>query len=111
MGGSEEQTIMVAGLAGGMGLGGNGCGALGAAVWMNTLNFCKQNTEGCNAETKESPIENPNAAKTLKAYTDATHSEFLCHRICGQRFQNLADHTEYIEKGGCEKLIDTLAGV
>ena len=28
---------MVAGFAGGLGLSGNGCGALAAAVWMNAL--------------------------------------------------------------------------
>ena len=37
MGGSEEEAAMVAGFAGGLGLGGSGCGALAAAVWMHAL--------------------------------------------------------------------------
>ena len=37
MGASEEEMIMVAGFAGGLGLSGSGCGALAAAVWMNAL--------------------------------------------------------------------------
>ena len=37
MGGSDEEMVMVAGFAGGLGLSGNACGALSAAIWMNTL--------------------------------------------------------------------------
>ena len=37
MGGSEEEMLMVAGFAGGLGLSGSGCGALGAAIWKNAL--------------------------------------------------------------------------
>jgi hypothetical protein len=37
MGASDEEMVLVAGFAGGMGLSDNACGALGAAIWMNTL--------------------------------------------------------------------------
>ena len=41
MGASDEEATMVAGFAGGIGLSGQACGALGAAIWMKTLEWCK----------------------------------------------------------------------
>ena len=42
MGASDEEMTMVAGFAGGIGLSGNACGALGAAIWMKTLAWCRE---------------------------------------------------------------------
>lgn len=42
MGGSEQEAVMAAGLAGGIGLSGQACGALGAAVWMKSLRWCRE---------------------------------------------------------------------
>ena len=42
MGASDEEMVMVAGFAGGIGLSGNACGALAAAVWMNTLRLVQK---------------------------------------------------------------------
>jgi hypothetical protein len=42
-------------------------------------------------------------------FCEATDSEMLCHKICGQRFETSDDHTEFIKDGGCDKLIDVLA--
>ena len=42
MGGNVEEQVMAAGFAGGLGLSGNGCGALAAALWIKTLNWCKK---------------------------------------------------------------------
>jgi hypothetical protein len=47
MGASDEHIVLVAGFAGGMGLSGNACGALGAAVWMNTL--ARNREMGCKS--------------------------------------------------------------
>ncbi len=41
--GTEEESIMVAGFAGGIGLSYNGCGALGAALWYKMLNWGENN--------------------------------------------------------------------
>ena len=102
MGASDEEMVMVAGFAGGLGLSGNACGALSAAIWMNTLAWCgKQNGK--------SAYPNPNATNTLKAFYGATDSEILCHKICGQCFKTIDDHTEFIKNGGCDKLINVLA--
>lgn len=38
MGLSEKQAVMAAGCAGGIGLSGGACGALGVAIWTLTLN-------------------------------------------------------------------------
>ncbi len=44
MGATEEESIMVAGFAGGIGLSGHACGALGAVVWYKMLDLNKKNT-------------------------------------------------------------------
>ena len=102
MGASDEEIVTVAGLAGGIGLSGNGCGALGAAIWMDTLNWCRNNPG-------KSGYLNPNAQEILKAFNELTDSEVLCTKISGRRFKTIDDHTEYILNGGCDKLIDMLA--
>lgn len=103
MGASDEEAVMVAGLAGGMGLSGNACGALGAAIWKNTLAWCRENPG-------ESGYGNPNAKEILNAFYSATGSEILCPKISGQNFTTIAEHSEFIINGGCNKLIGVLAG-
>jgi hypothetical protein len=105
MGATDEQMVTVAGLSGGIGLSGNACGALGAAIWMKTLAWCQ-----------EHPGKNPpyffnrEANRTMKAFSAATGGEILCHRICGRRFETIDDHTQFVKDGGCAALIDALAG-
>ena len=102
MGVSEEEVVMVAGLAGGMGLSGSACGALGAAVWIKTMAWFNEYPENKN-------MYNPYARETLKKFYDETGSKMLCQDICGKRFKSLTEHTEYVKNGGCAKLIDILA--
>ena len=102
MGGSEEEILMVAGFAGGLGLSGSGCGALAAAVWKNALIHNRK-------ETGKSANYDPNTDSTLKAFYEETDYEIQCDKICGQRFNSLEEHTEFVKKGGCKKLIDVLA--
>jgi len=102
MGGSEEEMLMVAGFAGGLGLRGSGCGALAAAVWKNALIHNRK-------ETGKSANYDPSTDSTLKAFYEETDYEIQCDKICGQRFNSLEEHTEFIKKGGCKKLIDVLA--
>ncbi len=102
MGGSEEEMLMVAGFAGGLGLSGSGCGALAAAVWKNALTHNRK-------ETGKSANYDPSTDPTLKTFYEETNYEIQCDKICGQRFQTLDEHTEFIKKGGCKKLIDVLA--
>jgi hypothetical protein len=102
MGGSEEEMLMVAGFAGGLGLSGSGCGALAAAVWKNALIHNRK-------DTGKSANYDPNIDPTLKAFYEETDYKIQCDKICGQRFQTLDEHTEFIKKGGCKKLIAVLA--
>lgn len=105
MGGSDEELIMVAGFAGGLGLSGNACGALSAAIWKKMLDWCRDNPE------KDPPYFNNSAAiKILKSFNEVTNSEMLCSNICGRQFENIQDHTGYINNGGCKNLIKTLSG-
>jgi hypothetical protein len=102
MGGSEEEMLMVAGFAGGLGLSGSGCGALAAAVWMNALIHNRK-------ETGKSANYDPSTDLTLKAFYEETDYEMQCDKICGERFNTLDEHTEFVKKGGCKKLIALLA--
>ena len=74
MGASDEEMVMVAGFAGGIGLSGNACGALGAALWMKTLVRYRNGNPTFFAS--------PEAKNTLQAFCGATDSEFLCNKIC-----------------------------
>jgi len=102
MGASDEEIVTVAGLAGGLGLSGNACGALGAAIWMKSL-ASRRNQNGKSAHS------NPETKKILKAFYEATDSEVRCDKITGKCFRTIKEHTEFIENGGCEKLINILA--
>ena len=104
MGATEEEMAMVAGFAGGLGLSGNACGALSAAIWMKSLAWCKEHPG------KNPPyMHNPNAKKLRKALLEETDSEILCSKITGRSFETIDDHSEYLKNGGCQKLIDVLA--
>ncbi len=102
MNATKEKTIMVAGFAGGYGLNGHGCGALGAAVWIKSLDWFEK-----NPDSKD--IYNPYAQKTLDAFNKVTNSEMRCKNICEKCFQSSKEHTEYIQSGGCSELIDVIA--
>ena len=103
-GASDEEMGMVAGFAGGLGLSGNACGALAAAIWMNTLSWCKDHP-GKAAQF----FNNPEAKRPFEAFHSVTGSEILCHEVSGQRFETIDEHTEFLRSGGCDKLIDVLA--
>lgn len=102
MGASNEEMIMVAGFAGGLGLSGGACGALSAAIWMKSLIWCRE-------KQYKSPIKNPYSKKILATFYQATGSKILCSEITGNDFKNMEEHTKYIKYGGCTKLIETLA--
>jgi hypothetical protein len=103
MGASDEQMIMVAGFAGGLGLSGGGCGALAAAVWMKSLTRVKE-------ENEKFQVQNPEAKKTLQAFYKTTNNKILCSEITNENFNDLDDHTQFLKNGGCADLIDVLAG-
>jgi hypothetical protein len=101
-GATDREMVMVAGFAGGLGLSGNACGALSAAIWMKTLAWCKE-TPG------KYGYPNPGAEKALKNFYDATGREILCTEITGKRFHSVEEHANFIKNGGCDKVISVLA--
>lgn len=102
MGATDEEQIIVAGFAGGLGLSGNACGALSTAIWLNSLKWVKENPD-------KSAFKNKNAKAALKVFNTETNSEMLCQNLCQQQFKSVEEHTQFIKNGGCSKLIETLA--
>lgn len=102
MGGSKEEAVLVAGWAGGMGLSGNACGALSAAIWMHTLKLVRENPG-------KSFYKHPKAEETLETFYRATDFEILCKDITKRSFDTLDDHTAFLEEGKCKDLIEVLA--
>jgi len=103
MGVKEEVVAMVAGFAGGLGLSGNACGGLGAAIWLKTLTWCKE-----NPGKKPALFNNKMGKKIMKTFFEETSSKALCKDISGQKFESIKEHTNYIKNGGCSKLIEVL---
>lgn len=102
MGATDEEMVMVAGFAGGLGLSGNACGALSAAIWMNTLSRVKE-------QNYKFSLSEPETDKILEAFHEETGYEMECCKISGQCFKTIHEHTAFIRNGGCKKLIDVLA--
>ena len=102
MGGTDEEIVMVAGFAGGLGLRGNGCGALSAAIWKTILELVK-------TENWKAGLSDPDSEAIIKRFFEVTDYKMECHEICGKQFKTIDEHTEFIKTGGCEKLINVLA--
>jgi len=71
-------------------------------VWYQTLLSCRE----LNGKI---PMYSKEAKETLENFTKAADYEFLCEKISGQKFNSIEEHSEFINNGGCEKLIDLLA--
>lgn len=102
MGGNKEEAAIVSGFAGGLGLSGNACGALAAAIWKTALEAIKK------GKYKPSYTD-PVSEKILIKFYEETDYKMECHEICGKRFKNVEEHTEFINNGGCKNLIKVLA--
>ncbi len=103
MGVSKLHVIMASGLAGGIGLSGGACGALGTAIWIQAM---RQTDEPVGMNFSASWIEN-----IIKVFVESSDYRFECSEIVGRKFESVQDHAEYICKGGCAKIIDTLAAL
>lgn len=103
-GGTQKDTVLAAGFAGGIGLSGNACGALGAAIWYKTLRWCRKNP----GKTPRF-FNNPEITSLMEHFSLLTNNTMECRTICGKKFTNTAEHSDYIGKGGCQTIINTLA--
>jgi hypothetical protein len=102
MGASELHTVMAAGLAGGIGLSGGACGALGAAIWLIGV------MSSAAGDGKIS-FNDPTASAAIEKFLESSDYEFECAKIVGRKFENAADHAAYVRDGGCAKIIEALA--
>ena len=102
MGASELHTVMAAGLAGGIGLSGGGCGALGAAIWLTKLNSAQERVETAQ-------LSDPQAEALIERFLESSNYEFECAKIVGRKFENVEDHASYLSEGGCTKILEAFA--
>jgi len=103
LGASDQHTVMAAGLAGGIGLSGGACGALGAAIWL----------AGMNPHDEAAPpvgLKPAYVVDALDRFSRCTGGVFECSKIAGMQFKSVGDHAAYLRAGGCAKVISVLAG-
>ncbi len=98
---SDMHAVMAAGLAGGIGLSGGACGALGAAIWIIGMNSIKKGAGKID-------FMNPKAQDAIGRFIKCTGYEFECSKIVGRKFKDVDDHAAYLRDGGCSKIIEAL---
>lgn len=102
MGASDMHAVMAAGLAGGIGLSGGACGALGATLWIVGMNSLQEGAGALDLQT-------PEILGAMERFSKCTDGEFECSKIVGRKFKSVADHANYLRAGGCSKIIEGLA--
>ena len=104
MGLSDKHVAMASGFAGGIGLSGGACGALGAAIWIFGM---KSIREGAG----KIDYKDSGALEMINTFLKCTDYEFECSEIAGRKFENIDNHAAYLREGGCVKLIETLSAL
>lgn len=102
LGASDLHAVMAAGLAGGIGLSGGACGALGAAIWIMGMTSLE-------AGAGRLEYKAPAALDLVEQFLKCTGHEFECSEIVGRKFESVGDHAAYLREGGCSKIIEVLA--
>jgi hypothetical protein len=102
MGASELHTVMAAGLAGGIGLSGSGCGALGAAIWILGMAIGQ-------AKTGMIGFDDPSLKEVVDSFAASAGPDLNCAAIAGRTFEDVGDHARYLAEGGCSHIMDLLA--
>ncbi len=98
---SEMHQVMASGFAGGIGLSGSGCGALGAAIWILCM---KSVREGLGNKKTNARVD-----ALIDKFIRNANFELECSEIVGRKFADVEDHAAYVCDGGCSKIIDMLA--
>ncbi|MFH1766257.1 MAG: C-GCAxxG-C-C family protein [Gemmatimonadota bacterium] len=102
MGESDMHAVMASGFAGGIGLCGGACGALGAAIWILGMKIRKE-------KSGKIRFKDPRPQEVIGRFLKHTDFEFECSEIVGRKFKNVGDHADYLRGGGCSELIAVLA--
>lgn len=107
----QKYLVLAAGFAGGMGLKGNACGALAAAVFAMGLKFYRGAKKPRDTRMKAVFQEFGIGAVLMKstagllAKFKREYGSKTCAEITGRKFSSMDDHTEFINGGGCKDLI------
>jgi hypothetical protein len=109
-------SVLVAGFAGGIGLVGNVCGALAAGVFAMAVGHQLARERDKRDSRLRGTLEELIGANYRGPLT-RLRLEFLkqfgselCVDIVGRRFQDAADHSGFVERGGCENVMMFVAG-
>lgn len=103
MGASDKHATMAAGFAGGIGLSGGACGALGAAIWITAMNTLAGGADSINY------LDWPEGIELIDRFVQSSDYEFECSEITGRQFESIDDHADYVRCGGCAKIIEALS--
>jgi hypothetical protein len=60
-------------------------------------------------ESGKIDFKNPKALDLIDRFLKCTDYQFECAEIVGRKFENVADHADYLHKGGCSEIIEVLA--
>jgi hypothetical protein len=101
MGASETYIVMASGLAGGIGLSGGGCGALGAAIWLKEIEHSRTQPE--------EKLDYDMSSSIINRFLKASDYQYECAEITGRKFKDVKEHAEFLRGGGCAKIIEVLA--
>jgi hypothetical protein len=106
MGASDLHAVMAAGLAGGIGLCGGACGALGTAIWIMGMRL---QAAGSVKNLWTDQVFTAEFDGLIDRFLKSTDYEFECADIVGRQFEDVADHAAFVRGGGCAKVIEALA--
>ena len=102
MGESDLHAVMASGFAGGIGLCGGACGALGAAIWILGMKVGKE-------KSGKIEFKDPRTQEVIDRFLKHTDFQFECSEIVGRKFKDVDEHADYLREGGCSELIEALA--
>ena len=85
-GASELHSTMLSGFAGGIGLSGGACGALGAALWLLALKHIEQlgDVEDAGKNLWDSKEFQAKAEEVIESFLKRSDYEFTCSKIVGK---------------------------
>lgn len=106
MGACEKHQTMSAGLAGGIGLSGEACGALGTTVWIKAMQLKREAPE---LDLWKDESFGAWFEATVETFLAASDYEFECADIVGRKFESVDDHAEHVQQGGCSKILEALS--
>jgi len=108
LGANDRQTVMASGFAGGIGLCGGACGALGTAIWILGMKVLKE-TDAKNLWSDSSFSEE--IESLIERFLVSSDYKFECADILGRKFETMEEHADYVRGGGCSKIIEALTRV